>query len=128
MITFSEVEKIHQILIDHFGGISGIRDVAGLKSALDRPFQTFDEIELYPTITEKAASILESILNNHPFVDGNKRTGYTVARIFLLQNGMDISATEQEKYDFILGIASGDIKFDEIVYWLKIHTSLSRGA
>ena len=128
MIKLSEVERIHQILIDQFGGTTGVRDIEALKSALDRPFQTFDEKELYPTVLEKAASLLESILNNHPFVDGNKRTGYTVARIFLLQNGNDITATEQEKYDFIVGIASGDIKFEEILYWLKIHTSSSSGA
>ena len=121
MISISEVEVIHNLLIEKFGGLPGLRDINGLKSALERPLQTFDNNELYPTILEKVASLLESILTNHPFIDGNKRTGYTVARIVLLQNGMDINATENEKYDFIIGIASGDIKYDEIYYWLKIH-------
>ena len=62
MIKLSEVERIHQILIDQFGGTTGIRDLEALKSALDRPYQTFDEKELYPTVLEKVASLLESIL------------------------------------------------------------------
>jgi death-on-curing protein len=76
MISLKEVEDIHTILINDFGGSNGIRDVSALKSALARPFQTFDNNELLPTIIDKAAAIIESILINHPFIDGNKRTGY----------------------------------------------------
>ncbi|MEP1096365.1 MAG: type II toxin-antitoxin system death-on-curing family toxin, partial [Cyclobacteriaceae bacterium] len=76
MISEREALEIHSILIERFGGSEGIRDKALLLSALNRPFQTFDGNELYPTVIDKAAAILESIIKNHPFIDGNKRTGY----------------------------------------------------
>ena len=90
MIPIKEVEQLHQILIAKFGGSHGIRDKSALESALARPFQTFDKKELYPSVLEKGASLIESILVNHPFIDGNKRTGYTLLRLFLLQNAIDI--------------------------------------
>jgi death on curing protein len=70
---------------------------------------------LYPSSIEKAAALLESILINHPFVDGNKRTGYTIMRLFLIQNGYDITGSQNEKNEFIVKVASGVIKYDEIV-------------
>ena len=70
MIPFKEVELLHRILIDKFGGSHGIRDKAALESAISRPFQTFDGNDLYPSVFEKAASLIESILVNHPFIDG----------------------------------------------------------
>ncbi len=75
MIGISDVELIHQILIEKFGGSHGIRDKKMLESALARPFQTFDEKDLYQSPIEKAAALLESILINHLFIDGNKRIG-----------------------------------------------------
>lgn len=75
MISVEEVESIHALLIHKFGGSSGIRDMRQLESALARPYQTFDGPELYPDAESKAAAIVESILINHPFIDGNKRTG-----------------------------------------------------
>lgn len=77
MILVEEVEKLHAFLINRFGGSHGIRDRETLLSALSRPYQTFDGSDLYETIHQKAASLIESILINHPFIDGNKRTGYT---------------------------------------------------
>ena len=122
MISIKEAEQIHKILIDTFGGAHGIRDLSALESALSRPFQTFDDKELYPTAIDKAAALAESILNNHPFIDGNKRTGYVLMRLFLLQNGQDINATQVEKYEFVISIASGKIRFEEIVSWLEKHS------
>jgi death-on-curing protein len=122
MITVKKAEKIHKSLIETFGGAHGIRDVAGLESALSRPFQTFDNAEFYPTILEKAASLLESILINHPLIDGNKRTGYVLVRLFLIQNGFDIHASQEEKYNFIINIASGKSKIEDIAKWLRTYT------
>ncbi len=121
MISIKETEEIHKVLIDKFGGSYGIRDLAGLESALARPFQTFENKELYPTPIHKAASLIESILINHPFVDGNKRTGYVLLRILLISNGLDITSTEEEKYNFVINIASGKIKYEEILQWLSIN-------
>jgi death on curing protein len=111
MILINEVEQLHRILIDRFGGMLGIRDRAALESALARPFQTFDNAELYQTIIDKAAALIESILINHPFIDGNKRTGYILLRLFLIQNGFDITASQDNKYEFVINIASGILKF-----------------
>ncbi|MCG9900426.1 MAG: type II toxin-antitoxin system death-on-curing family toxin [Hydrotalea sp.] len=121
MISIKEVEEIHQALINTFGGSHGIRDVSVLESALARPFQCFYNKELHPTPIHKAASLIESILMNHPFIDGNKRTGYVLMRILLINNGLDISASLDEKYKFVISIASGQSKFEQIVAWLNNH-------
>lgn len=122
MISVREIDELHCVLIDKFGGTHGIRDASALESALARPFQTFDQNELYPTAIQKAASLIESIIVNHPFIDGNKRTGYTVMRLFLISNGFDIFASQGDKYNFVIGIASGLTKYDQILDWLKVHT------
>ncbi len=127
MISVKEVEEVHQILIDMFGGAQGIRDLVALESALARPFQTFGGDELHPTPIHKAASLIESILINHPFIDGNKRTGYVLMRMLLISSGFDIHATLDQKYEFVIGIASGAIKFESIVEWLTLHTVKNNG-
>jgi death on curing protein len=127
MITISQAEQIHDILIENFGGSKGVRDQGSLASALSRPYQTFDGKELYPSIVKKAAGLIESILVNHPFVDGNKRTGYVLMRLMLLANGHDISATQQEKYDFVISIASGKTDLENIVRWLEAHMIHTNG-
>lgn len=124
MISVKEVEEVHQILILQFGGTSGIRDNNGLASALARPFQTFDGKELYPDPVSKAACLIQSILSNHPFIDGNKRTGYVLMRLFLNSMRLDISATQEEKYHFVINIASGKSTFEEILAWITDHLSL----
>jgi death on curing protein len=74
MITKEEVFLIHNEVVILHGGSNGIRDIGGLESAIARPYQTFGAKDLYPTCFEKAAAIGESIIMNHPFIDGNKRT------------------------------------------------------
>lgn len=118
MISIKEAEFIHAVLIQNFGGTSGVRDHALLSSALSRPFQTFDGKELYPSEVYKAAALLESILINHPFVDGNKRTGYTLMCVYLLRSGIDLTASEDAKYELVIGVASGKYKHQQIVEWL----------
>jgi death-on-curing protein len=119
MISIQETVYIHNLLIKTFGGSSGVRDFQALESALSRPFQTFDNVELYPSVIEKAASLFESLLANHPFVDGNKRTGYVLMRLFLKKNGMDIIADEETKYQFVIDVASGVKRYDDILIWLE---------
>jgi len=122
MINPDTAESVHKILIGQFGGSHSVRDHGSLKSALLRPYQTFDGNELYPGPIEKAAALIESILRNHPFVDGNKRTGYVLMRILLIEHGFDITATQDEKYEFVIQIAAGSSDFGHIVHWLKNHT------
>jgi death on curing protein len=82
--------------------------------------------DIYPSILENAAALIESILINHPFIDGNKRSGYVLMRLLLLQNGYDVKASQQEKYDFVISIASGQLKFEDIVNWLENNTVRSK--
>lgn len=119
MISIKEVEIIHNILIDKFGGSKGIRDIGLLESALARPFATFDDNDLYLNPTEKASAILESIVINHPFIDGNKRTAYTLMRLILLENGLDIFASQESKYDLVISASTGKFRFDEIKNWIQ---------
>lgn len=118
MITLREVEVIHEVLIEKFGGAHGIRDYAILESAINRPYQTFDGQDLYPNPIEKAAAIFESIVSNHPFVDGNKRTGYVLMQLILKQHNFEVVASQDEKYDFVLNTAQGKIAFNEIKDWI----------
>jgi len=119
MITVEEAVRIHGILIDRFGGTNGIRDRNLLESALSRPFQTFDKKDLYSSQVDKAAALIESIVINHPFLDGNKRFGYVAIRLILLESGLDIDAPEEDKYLFVIGIAKGELKFYDICNWIK---------
>jgi death-on-curing protein len=119
MISIEDAFKIHLVLAEKFGGAIGIRDKNLLESALSRPYQTFDKKELYKSPIEKAAALIESMINNHPFLDGNKRFGYVSMRLLLLEAGLDIDVPEDEKYDFIIGIAKGELKFPDICDWIK---------
>ena len=79
----------------------------------------FDQKDLYPSPTEKAAALIESLISNHPFLDGNKRIGYVLMRYYLLMNGHDISATQTEKFEFVINIAQGNSSFDQIKNWIS---------
>lgn len=125
MISTEQVLKMHTILIEKFGGANGVRDLGGLESALARPFQTFGGEYLYPGVFEKAAAIGESLIMNHPFVDGNKRTGYLLMETLLRHESYKITATDNDLYTFVINISTGSIAFAEIVEWLKNNTTLS---
>jgi death on curing protein len=123
MIDIQTVESIHNILIDKFGGSKGIRDIGALEASLARPYATFDQKELYLTSIDKAAAVFESVIINHPFVDGNKRIAYVLMRILLMADKLDIVASQNEKYTFVIGASKGEIRFDEIKIWLTKHVS-----
>ncbi len=123
MISYNQVLEIHSEMVKRFGGADGIRDKRLLESALARPFITFDGVDLYPNAIEKASAIIESIVVNHPFLDGNKRTGYTLGRLILLGNGIDIVASTDARYDFVINVASGQYTYDDILVWLKANTA-----
>jgi len=118
MISRKTAEEIHSVLIKRFGGTDGTRDASALVSALLRPFQTFENVDLYPDLPSRAAALIESVITNHPFIDGNKRTAYILMRLFLIYNKADINASQQEKFEFVMSIAKGERRYDEIVQWL----------
>jgi death on curing protein len=121
MISIEEVEKIHDILIEKFGGAKGIRDKGSLDAAIKRPYQTFDGKDLYSSPVDKAAAIFESIISNHPFIDGNKRTSYVLMRLVLLDSGLDLLTSQDEKFDFVMKAAKSELTFDEIKMWIRNH-------
>jgi len=119
MIDLDAVIYFHNDLIDRYGGAAGIRDKNVLLSALARPYMTFDQKELYPTAVAKAAAIFESVIINHPFMDGNKRIAFLLLRLILLDYDCDISASENEKYDMTIAASTGGLRFEGIVNWIE---------
>lgn len=123
MILLEDILKVHQFSIDRFGGGTGVRDLGGVASAIARPFQTFGGNDLYPSVFEKAAALGESLIVNHPFIDGNKRTGFLAMASFMAEEGYFLKATQEDAYNFTIQIASGIATFDQIVVWLKENCS-----
>ncbi len=120
-LTLSEILDLHHQLIQTSGGDQGIRDIGGLESAIAQPRMTFDGEDLYPTIVEKAVALGFSIIKNHPFIDGNKRTGYAAMEIFLVLNGFEINATVDEQESVILQTASGEFSRGDLESWVNSH-------
>lgn len=123
MITIEKIVITHNFLIDLFGGSKGIRDNSGLEAAIARPYATFDMMDLYPGAIEKAAAICESLIINHPFIDGNKRIAYAAMKLILLDANLNISAHWLDSYDIIIKASQGLIRFDEIKAWLETNTT-----
>ena len=124
-LTLIEVLELHRRVIQQSGGAFGIRDVGLLESAIAQPRMTFGGEDLYPSLLEKAAALGFSIIMNHPFVDGNKRTGHAATETFLVLNGMEINASVDEQERVVLAIASGKLGREAFVEWLQQNTTAS---
>ncbi|MFQ5616633.1 MAG: type II toxin-antitoxin system death-on-curing family toxin, partial [Anaerolineales bacterium] len=105
--------------IDETGGGHGVRDLGLLEAAVMRPQATFGGEELYPEVFLKAAALLHSLIRNHPFVDGNKRTGITAAGLFLMQNGHQLAASNPELEAFALSVATSGLEIEALATWLE---------
>lgn len=121
-LTAVQVLFIHNRVIDETGGRHGVRDLGLLESAVSRPRAAFAKRDLYPTLLHKAAALMESLIKNHPFIDGNKRTAVTSAGIFLGMNGHALEASQRELVDFAIEQASGRAGLDYALEWFKKHT------
>jgi death-on-curing protein len=121
VLTLDELILLHEKLILATGGSQGVRDIGLLESALFGCYQSFDGKDLYPTIIEKAARMAYAICNNHPFVDGNKRTAIASMLVTLRMNDVTMLFTQQELVVLGLGIADGSIDYEGIVEWLAAH-------
>jgi death-on-curing protein len=120
-LTLVEVLNLNRQIIEQSGGALGVRDLGALQSALAQPRMTFGGEDLYPALVDKAAALGFSIVMNHPFVDGNKRTGHAAMETFLVLNGMEIIASVDEQEQVILALASGNSGRESFVEWLKQH-------
>ena len=117
-LAVDDVLEIQALIIDRIGGVHGVRDRVALESAVCQPSASFGGEDLYASITKKAAALCFSIVKNHPFLDGNKRTGYVAMRTFLKLNGYDLAGRTDEKQQIILSLASGDMTCPEFETWL----------
>jgi len=116
-LTVAEVLAIHHRQIESYGGSHGVRDVGALEAAVFRP-----QTGYYTSLAEEAAALMESLANNHPFVDGNKRVAFDAGHTFLLMNGFTIEADPLETYAFMVdAIAEGRFRLPVILGWLKTH-------
>jgi death on curing protein len=116
-LTIAEVIAIHHHQIEQYGGIQGLRDEGALESAVFRPLTGY-----YNDLSEEAAAQLESLVSNHPFLDGNKRVGFAAAHTFLLLNGFDLDVTDKVAFDFMLKtISEGKFRFALLHEWISAH-------
>jgi death-on-curing protein len=116
-LTVGEVLQIHHQLIENYGGIRGVRDKGLLESTVFRP-----QIGYYSNIAEEAAALMESLANNHPFLDGNKRVAFAAAHTFLLVNGYDLEVDPLGASDFVIqSLAKGEFRFGPILKWINLH-------
>ena len=123
ILSKEQIISLHAQLIEETGGDSGLRDEGLLDSALSAPFQAFGNVELFPSIQQKAARLGYGLIMNHPFVDGNKRIGAHVMLVFLALNGIELEYTQDELASEILSVASGDSGFEHLLKWIIEHQS-----
>lgn len=116
-----QILLLHDQLVEATGGSSGLRDEGMLDSALNAPFQTFGGEDVYPSLQQKAARLCFGLVNNHPFVDGNKRIGAHCMLVFLALNGIELQYTQTELSDIILQLAAGAISSSTLLEWILTH-------
>jgi death on curing protein len=116
-LTVAEVIAIHHHQIDEYGGVHGLRDQAALESAVFRP-----QTGYYISLSEEAAALLESLVNNHAFLDGNKRVGFAATHTFLLMNGFDLDVSSKTAFEFMMkALADGKFRFALLNDWIAGH-------
>ena len=121
-LTLEQILIIHEDQLERYGGSFGLRDLPLLESAIFRPQSSFGGEDLYVTIFDKAAAMMHSLLKNHAFVDGNKRTA-TVSTIMLLElNRYKLAVNQKELVEFAMHVENEALSLDEIASWLQEHS------
>jgi len=120
-LTLNEVLEVHRQVLAQSGGAEGLMHLPALESALAQPQMTFDSADLYPTLVDKAVALGYALIKNHPFLDGNKRTGHAAMEVFLVLNGYEIRAPVDEQERVILQVAASEIEREELTAWLRTH-------
>ena len=117
-LRLAEVLELHRRLIQQSGGMSGLRDLGLLEASLAQPRQSFAGVDLYPGLTAKAAALGFSLIQNHPFVDGNKRIGHAAMETTLVLNGFELSATVDAAEAAVIAVASGRLNREAFTCWV----------
>jgi death-on-curing protein len=120
-LSLGEVVELHRRILLESGGSPGLRDLAALESAVAQPRITFGGQDLYPTLSSKASALGYALIQNHAFVDGNKRVGHAAMEVFLVLNGYEIAASVDESETTILAVASGQSSREELATWVSDH-------
>ena len=120
-LTLAEVLDLHRRLIEQSGGRAGLRDIGLLEASLAQPRQTFGGTDLYPGVVAKAAALGFSLIQNHPFIDGNKPVGHAAMEVSLLLNGVELVATTDESESVVLAVASGELDRAGFMAWALAH-------
>jgi death-on-curing protein len=120
-VTLAEVVELHRRLLQATGGAPGIRDFGALESAVAQPKAAFGGTDLYPTLGEKAAALCLALVQDHPFVDGNKRVGHAAMETFLVLNGSEIDAPSDAQERIMLDLAAGRLDHRQLTDWLRQH-------
>lgn len=123
-LDLEDVLRIHNRQIQKFGGISGVRDLGLLESALSQPQATFSGQLLHPTVWEQAAAYLFHLAMNHPFLDGNKRTAFAVMDTFLRLNGFALTLSQSQKYQLVVQVVEGNLNKTDLAGQLKQASTL----
>ena len=121
VLTKKQLLRLHSQLIAETGGVDGLRDEGMLESAMNAPFQSFAGEEVYLSLQQKAARLCFGLVKNHPFIDGNKRTGTHAMLVFLALNGIELDYTQEELSGVILSLAAGEIGHGELLRWVIEH-------
>jgi death-on-curing protein len=117
-LSKEEVIELHRRGLERFGGMPGLRDEGLLDSALAQPQAAFGGQELHPTLAAKAAALAFSLINNHAFVDGNKRVGFASMAVFLELNSMKLICSPDEGENTVLAVASGTMDSEHLASWI----------
>ena len=123
-LTLEQVLDLHRLVTAQSGGHTGLRDAHALQSAVAQPRMTFDGNDLYQTLAAKAAALAHSLIQNHSFIDGNKRIGHAAMEVMLLLNGYELEASVEEQERIILAVASGQLSREELTAWVEQHLTL----
>ena len=121
-LSIDEVVALHDLQLEHFGGLSGLRDIGLLESAVAMPQAGFGGIYAHADVFEMAAAYLFHLVKNHPFLDGNKRVGFHAAYVFLSLNGVTLEMPEDAAYDLVIATAEGRASKAEIASAFRAHS------
>jgi len=118
-LSLEQVVEVHRRQVERFGGSERLRDRGALEAAVRRPQATFGGEDLHQDPAAKAAALMHALIANHPFVDGNKRTGAMAAELFLLFNGFELAADDDALESVAMAAARGELSAEELAIWVR---------